>query len=166
MKRVGIFFNSVTGGTQDIAEALQREFGGSTDVRNINEVNSLDLRRYDLVILGASTWNIGEMEDWNNFVTLMDPTEMHRVKFALYGLGDQREFPERFVDLLGAIYDRLAAKGARMIGQTEIAGYNFKASAAVVGGHFVGLAIDQDNQPDLTPVRVKKWVAQLRQKSA
>jgi flavodoxin I len=31
-----------------------------------------------------------------------------------------------------------------------------------VDGKFLGLAIDEDNQKNLTPERIKKWVSQLR----
>jgi hypothetical protein len=35
-------------------------------------------------------------------------------------------------------------------------------SKAVKNEKFVGLAIDEDNQSDLTPERVKAWVVQLK----
>ncbi|NES97290.1 MAG: flavodoxin FldA, partial [Desertifilum sp. SIO1I2] len=39
---------------------------------------------------------------------------------------------------------------------------DFTESKAIKNGKFVGLAIDEDNQPELTEERVKAWVAQLK----
>ncbi|RMF69726.1 MAG: flavodoxin FldA, partial [Cyanobacteria bacterium J069] len=41
-------------------------------------------------------------------------------------------------------------------------GYDFNESKAVRDGKFVGLAIDEDNQSDLTTERIQSWVAQLK----
>lgn len=41
-------------------------------------------------------------------------------------------------------------------------GYDFNESKAVVDGKFLGLAIDEDNQSDMTELRVKSWVSQLK----
>jgi len=35
--------------------------------------------------------------------------------------------------------------------------------AEIEPGVFCGLALDQDNQDDLTPARVEKWCAQVKQ---
>jgi flavodoxin I len=40
--------------------------------------------------------------------------------------------------------------------------YDFSESKAVVDGKFLGLAIDEDNQSELTESRVKSWVSQLK----
>jgi flavodoxin I len=32
----------------------------------------------------------------------------------------------------------------------------------VVNGEFVGLALDEDNQPELTEKRIKEWTAKLK----
>ena len=37
---------------------------------------------------------------------------------------------------------------------------------AVKNGKFVGLAIDEDNQSDLTDERIKIWVAQIKKEFA
>jgi flavodoxin I len=48
-----------------------------------------------------------------------------------------------------------------MIGAWDTEGYNFKGSKAVVEGHFIGLALDQENQKDLTSARLDKWLNHL-----
>lgn len=56
------------------------------------------------------------------------------------------------------------AKIGLFYGSTE--GYDFTESKAVRDGKFVGLALDEDNQSELTQQRIKTWVAQLKQKFA
>ncbi len=59
---------------------------------------------------------------------------------------------------MGTLYDQAVQNGARVVGDgwpTE--GYDFDESTAVRDGAFVGLAIDEDNQEDLTSQRVWKW---------
>ena len=55
---------------------------------------------------------------------------------------------------LGDVYKRQ--------GHWPTEGYQFEASKALVDDkHFVGLGIDEDRQPDLTPGRIEAWCKQL-----
>jgi flavodoxin I len=49
-----------------------------------------------------------------------------------------------------------------VVGFTGTDGYSFDDSEAVVDGHFVGLAVDEDNESNLTDERIDKWVEQLK----
>mgnify|MGYP000302395075 CR=1 FL=1 len=80
---------------------------------------------------------------------------------ALFGLGDQKKYPDEFVDALILIHDRLLACGARIVGDWPVDGYEFAASQAVIDGKFVGLALDQIWQGALTEGRVDAWLAQI-----
>jgi flavodoxin I len=66
------------------------------------------------------------------------------------------------LDAPGIIYERIKEKGATFVGAWPTDGYNFEASKAVINGKFLGLAIDEDNQKDLTAGRIEKWAAQLK----
>ena len=81
---------------------------------------------------------------------------------AIFGLGDQKKYPDEFVDAIGIIHDALVAAGARVVGRWPIDGYEFAASQAVDGDDFLGLALDQINQPVLTEQRIDSWLAQIR----
>ena len=166
MKNIGVFYGSITGNTQEVAEAIRSEFGKSAIVQDINEVDRVDLQDYDLVILGTSTWEVGEREEWKEFLAKLDNPERYDTKFALFGLGDQKEYPEKFLNTMGFLYDRLLARGATIIGKFPTDGFGFTASDAISNGHFVGLALDQDNQPEQSPVRIRNWVAQIRRSMA
>ena len=49
-----------------------------------------------------------------------------------------------------------------MIGETETDGYTFDGSRGVEDGKFLGLAIDEVNQSDLTDERVEKWTEEIK----
>jgi flavodoxin I len=59
------------------------------------------------------------------------------------------------------LYEQFKLCGATLIGEWAIDGYKFKASKAVIDGRFVGLALDQENQKDLTPDRLDTWLKML-----
>ena len=58
--------------------------------------------------------------------------------------------------------EAISGKGGKTVGYTSMEGYYFENSKALRDGKFVGLALDDDNQSDLTDKRVKDWVAQLK----
>lgn len=55
--------------------------------------------------------------------------------------------------------------GAYIVGHWPTEGYEFDASKAQVPGEnfFVGLALDEDQQPELTKARLDEWCAQIHQ---
>ncbi len=59
------------------------------------------------------------------------------------------------------IYDVVVGKGAKVIGAWEDKGYSYESSASVIDGKFVGLALDEDNQSELTDSRIATWCEQL-----
>ena len=81
-------------------------------------------------------------------------------KVAIFGLGDQDTYPESFVDGIGILYNKLKDK-TQVVGHWPLKGYGFNDSEAVQGNKFVGLAIDQENQPGQTEGRLSKWVEML-----
>ena len=49
-----------------------------------------------------------------------------------------------------------------MIGAVSTDGYTFDESASVVDGRFVGLALDEDNESDLTDTRIAAWTDEIK----
>ena len=83
-------------------------------------------------------------------------------KVALFAVGDSEGYSDSFCGALGKLYDAFSDKGANIIGAVSTEGYTFEESEGVRDGKFVGLAIDQDNQSDLTDERVEKWCDAIR----
>ncbi len=163
MEPVGLFYGSTYGMTAKVAEKIKKAFGRSkVDVLNINAASIADMKKYKNLIFGTSAWGIGEMQDdWEYFIDNLSTLDYSDKKIALFGLGDQKEYPESFVDGLGTLYCRLPDKSC-VVGQTDIEGYDFYFSLANKDEKFIGLVLDEHQQKNLTDERIKKWVVQLK----
>ena len=80
---------------------------------------------------------------------------------GLFGAGDQVGYEESFQDALGILGRKLRMRGAKLIGFTSTAGYDYSRSEGVEGARFMGLALDFDNQADLNALRIAAWVGQI-----
>jgi flavodoxin I len=81
---------------------------------------------------------------------------------ALFGLGDQKGYPENFLDGVGILAEIFEARGASMVGFTSTEGYSYESSRAERGDQFCGLAIDYESQGSLNKERVTAWVEKLK----
>lgn len=164
MANIGIFYGgNPNGSTGKVASMIREVLGkAKADIHNIAEVKPADIENYDYLILGTSAWGIGDMHrDWEVFIDDLSEINFSGKKVALFGLGDQKTYPESFVDGLGTIYCRLPDKSV-VVGFWPTEGYEFYFSSAEKEGQFVGLAIDDDSQPELTADRIKKWASMIK----
>ena len=60
------------------------------------------------------------------------------------------------------IYEGLKSSGATFVGQVDPSEYTFDSSEAVVDGQFIGLPIDEENEPNKTDDRISRWIASLK----
>ena len=91
----------------------------------------------------------------------IDNANLDSKKVAIFGTGDQCSFPDSFVDSIGIIYEVLEKKACKVIGYVSTDGYDFTESKAVRDNRFVGLPIDEDNDPNKTDERIKTWTDSL-----
>jgi len=163
MEPIGIFYGSTYGMTAKVAEKIKKAFGGeNVDVYNLKNASLDEMKKYKNLIFGTSAWGIGEMQDdWERFIDNLEEFDFSNRKVALFGLGDQKEYPESFVDGLGTLYCRLPDKSC-VVGETSTDGYDYYFSLAAKEGKFVGLVLDEHNQKNLTDERIQKWVEQLK----
>ena len=164
MAIIGIFFGSDTGNTENIAKMIQKQLGKDVaDVHDIAKSSKEDLEAHDILLLGIPTWYYGEAQcDWDDFFPTLEEIDFNGKLVALFGCGDQEDYAEYFCDALGTIRDIIEPRGATIVGHWPIAGYHFEASKGLADDdHFVGLAIDEDRQPEPTNERVEKWVKQV-----
>ena len=162
--KIGIFYGSTTGNTADAARTLKDAMASVGEVV-LNEIANTDVSAmadYDLIILGSSTWGLGEMQDdWFGKETLAG-VDLTGKKAAVFGTGDQYGFADTFVDAIGILAEAAEQAGAALIGKWSVGGYAHSTSAAIKNGCFVGLALDDDNQSDQTADRIGKWAEQLK----
>lgn len=163
MTKIGLFYGTEMGHTEHIAALIGKEFGNEISIEDISQTSSRKMQKYDLLIFGAPTWDDGELDwNWEWFLPYLDKINFTGKKVALFGLGDQERYTEAFLEGMATIYKKLKAKGATIVGEWPTEGYTNTESSAIRNNKFVGLAIDEDNQADLTMQRVKQWVRQLK----
>lgn len=166
-EEIGLFYGSTTGMTEDVAfqiEKIAQEKHGVTltpiNIIDLDDPN--DMWLYKKIILGMPTWNYGEyQDDWEMVVDQIAAADLHGTTIAMFGLGDQVGYPEYYLDAMGMLGEQLAGQGATFIGQWPIDGYHFQSSKAVKNGQFMGLALDEDSEPEKTTERLEKWLAQV-----
>lgn len=164
MGKTAIFYGSTEGNTESVAYKL-KDLLGDVDIYNVDSATADDLAKYDNIIFGASTWEIGELqEDWETFIDVLDDVDFSGKTIAYFGCGDADGYPDTFVDALGIIHERIKDSGANFIGAVSPDDYTFDDSAALYDGKFIGLPIDEDNESDLTDGRLEKWVADIKGK--
>ncbi len=165
MADIALFYGSDEGNTRRVAHKVQSCFGEhELDVKDIAELSPVDFAAYDKLILGISTWDFGQIQtDWDEFWSTLEEMDFSGKTIALFGLGDQFGYSDFYLDAMGMLHEVLLARGAKIIGHWSTEGYEFDSSRAKLEGEamFVGLALDEDQQPELTDMRVNQWCEQI-----
>ena len=159
-----IIYGSDTGNTEVIAEDLVKLLD-EPEVLTVDELEESDWEGNELYILGIPTWYDGELQsDWEDYLDNFQKINFTGKTIAIFGLGDQVGYDEWFCDGVGILADIVEKNGGTVIGNWPTDGYEFESSKAVMNTNntFYGLCIDEDNQPELTQERLKKWVEQLK----
>jgi flavodoxin I len=164
MKEIGLFysFNSVK--TSKIAERIRLSLN-EYSVQNVNveEANENSLDPFDYLIFGAPTWFDGELPNyWDEYLPAVENKDFTSKRLAIFGLGDQINYSENFCDAIGILADFFEKRGIKIIGRWPNEGYTFESSKAVRNNEFLGLALDYEHQAQLTNLRIKKWIEQLK----
>jgi len=173
MTKIGIFFGTDTGNTRRIAKEISTLLGSALAGKpvNIRTASVEDLLKYDVLILGTPTYGEGELpglatgnatESWAEFLPKLAGHDFSGKTIAIYGLGNQKGYPDDFVSAMIYLYDSFIESGATVIGATSTEGYKFKQSKAIVDEQFVGLVLDQENQKELTHERLDSWLKNLQ----
>lgn len=155
------------GGNVEINAKLIQEKYQDIEMKSIDTVNLEDLQSNDEYIIGCSTvgsetWDAVEGNDpWPQFFKELDQAGMQNKSVAIFGLGDQIRWPQHFVDGMAVIHEEVTKRGAKVVGKWSVKGYDHEESEAQVGDYFVGLALDEDQQPELSEERVNVWIEQL-----
>ncbi len=163
--QIGLFYGSSTCYTEMAGEKIRQMLGPErVDLLNVVEHPLITAQFYDFLIFGIPTWDYGELqEDWEDVWGELQSLELHSKKVAVYGLGDQVGYPEWFLDAMGYLHRELLARGAKAVGYWPVEGYEFEASQALTTDkrHFVGLALDEENQFEQSAQRIETWCRQV-----
>lgn len=173
MSKIGLFFGTDTGTTRLLGKKIAKQLGDELVDKplNINRTNLEDFLGYKVLILGTATYGEGDLPgmennvkngSWAEFVPLLDDIDLSGKTIALYGVGNQEKYGERYVNGMAKLYSIVKEKGATIVGNWGTDGYTFTASEAVVDGKFVGLALDNKSQKINTEERIHGWVEMVK----
>jgi flavodoxin I len=164
MKKIGLFYSFHSVKTKQQAQKIKKALGEDniTEV-NVEETGEQQFMEYTNFILGVPTWFDGELPNyWDEFLPAIEGNSLKGKTFALFGGGDQKGYPENFVDGIGLLADFIEGRGGKIVGFTSVEGYEFESSKAKRGDQFVGLALDIENQAALSDERIANWTKDLK----
>ena len=166
--KAGLFYGSSTCYTEIAAEKIRDYFHQSgnaeIELHNLAEEDIAAAATYRYLILGIPTWDYGELqEDWERQWSQLGELDLRGKTIALYGLGDQIGYPDWFQDAMGYLHQLVTHLGAKTVGTWSAAGYEFNQSQALTpdATKFVGLALDDENEFELSDQRIATWCQQL-----
>ena len=168
MKPIGLFYGSTNGATAAIAERIKEQFESAhqqpVELLDISEYYLEELADFDQLVLGIPTWDRGQLQrDWEAILEEFDQLDLSRKRVAIFGLGDQIGYPDTFLDAVFFLAEKVRERGATLVGKWPTEGFQFTQSWAVEEGKFLGLALDEENQPALSELRIHQWVELLMQ---
>ena len=157
---VAVIYGSAMGNTEGAANLIAEKLGVS-DVLNIADIDADKINSYDKIVVGTSTWGSGDLQDdWEAFD--FGSLKLQGKTVAVFGMGDSESYSDTYCSGMGKLAQKLKEAGANLVGSVSTEGYSFEASEAVEGGNFIGLALDNDNQEDMTEQRIDAWVAKIK----
>jgi flavodoxin long chain len=168
--RIGLFYGSTDGHTAAAATQLKTELDGlalpagapAVELFDVADDYLEEMLAFDCLVLGVPTWNHGQLQrDWDAVMDEFDGLDLKGKQAAVFGLGDQHGYPDTFADALFFVADKLRSQGATLVGSWPVEGYTFRSSWAVEAGRFLGLVLDDDTEPNLTPPRIAAWAQQI-----
>ena len=164
MKKIGLFYSFNSKKTAKIAGIIHNNFtGDDVQLVNVDEIKKSNFPDFDNMIVGVPTWFDGELPNyWDELMPALEDIDFTGKKIAIFGLGDQKGYPENFCDAIGIMALFFEEKGAQIVGKQPLMGYTFETSKAVRNNEFFGLPLDQENQSRLTAGRIENWVVLLK----
>lgn len=161
MKKIGIFYGSESGNTQEVCNSIAQELGGEAEVFDVASVDKEKILSYDNLILASATYGSGDLQDdWEKMFKNLSEDDFSSKVVALVGVGDGDSYGDTFVESIYHLHQKV--KSAKIVGRVSKEGYIFEESQALDGDEFLGLAIDEENQSELTMERIKAWVEQIK----
>ncbi|NEQ46427.1 MAG: flavodoxin FldA [Leptolyngbya sp. SIOISBB] len=170
MSKIAWFWGTQTKNTKIIAEPIHQHLGSESIVTlyGMADANWDDFAAFDCLIVGCPTGNTGERQsDWDAVSDALDESDalpeidLSGNRVADFGASDQIDDADNFQDVMGLLAGRSTALGGETLGCWWLDGDDFAASKAMRAGEYVGLAMDKDNQAELTTERIAAWTAPL-----
>ncbi len=169
MKKIVLLYWGKGGNVERTAHMIYSMFSPETiDIFDVVSFDVNNIKNYELMILGHSTIGAEDWQDakadneWNAFFRRLEDVGSTNIIAASFGLGDQVLYPDHFVDSLGIYKEEMDNMNIKTIGAWPTEGYKFTDSDGEKDGMFFGVALDVDNEPELTSQRIKEWTDLLK----
>ena len=169
MKKIILLYWGLGGNVERTANQIYNLFDPETiDISDVVSFDVNNLGKYELMILGHSTigaedWQEAKADnEWNAFFRRLEGIGKTNIIAASFGLGDQVLYPDHFVDSLGIYKEEMDNMNIPTIGSWPTAGYKYTDSDGEKDGAFFGLALDVDNEPELSQERMEKWTSEIK----
>lgn len=162
MKNIGIFYGSSTGMTSELAQKIANKLNIESNVFDVSNADPSDVSEFEVLLLGCSTWGVGELQDdWDGFLPKLKEQDLRDKLIGLFGTGDSDSYPDSFCEALSIIKEKLSSTGCKFIGSYTPEDYNYDCTKSEENGQLIGLCIDDVNQEDLTDKRIELWVSKI-----
>lgn len=164
MSKIGIFFGSTSGNTEDLAGMVAKSFDiANEDIHNVSDADANTLQGYDVLLLGSSTWGVGDLQDdWEDFLPKVSSQSLSGKKVAFFGCGDSFGHGDTFCNSLAKIKEALSSTGCDFVGSISKDGYSYEETDCEEGDNVIGLLTDPDNESDKTEERLNNWVNTIK----
>lgn len=114
-----IVYGSTTGNTERVANLIKDELKDKNiqvKVKNVRDTQPEELKNYDLILLGSSTWSAGELQDdFVEFEENLKGLDLNGKKAAAFGCGDSEGFSDTFCKAVDILEKDLRDCGADII---------------------------------------------------
>lgn len=163
MKKIGIFYGTTSGITAGIVDEIEFYLRGE-EYEVFDVANGIDeMENFENLILVSPTYGVGELQkDWENVYDKLKSLDFTNKIVGIVGVGNQFAFGESYAGAMRKLYDAVIDKGAKVVGFTSTEGYSYEETESVIDNKFVGLALDESNQDNETPDRIKAWIEEIK----
>jgi flavodoxin I len=139
MDKIHVVFGSTTGTTESVAAKIAASLGAATFNIAADDPAAFDA---ELLVLGSSTWGIGDLQD--DWASRLDQvkTSFAGKKVAVFGLGDSVGFADSFCVAADTIAKAAKEAGATLVGDV--------------------LKLDDTNEAAQTDAKVAAWTNAIK----
>ncbi|MFC2045308.1 flavodoxin family protein [Chloroflexota bacterium] len=114
-----VVYDSATGNTEKIAQAIGEAIEGEVKVLRAGEVNPADLKSLDVLIVGCPTYGGRPTPVMREFLSKVSRGDISGIKVATFDTRMAAKFVKIFGFAAGRIAKSLKGKGANVIGTAE-----------------------------------------------
>lgn len=168
MKRVALFYASMSGRTRRVADSIKREIEPAATVQlfDLRESQPSDLNWADFLIFGSPTYGKGEPHfEWKKWFEriLSGEISLAGKTIGLFVLGDQKHHAETFGGALIHFSAFLSKLNITPVGHTKLESTPDKpAILDRFEGMIPGLLLDEVRHRKESPAKIAAWVQSIR----